>query len=516
MIFWSQKMERLRVRQVIPGLRYQELVAARIIPPLVDHLRRYPMVASTKTFKYPLFVHKVKGYSYYGVMMEQLLRYTMRRSSYNLNLILDQVLVEIEPMWGPSPFPREALLKHVPTMVNITKAIRAAWEELASHWGSEPQYEQELAWQKLEGHPDIVTARAVLDVKTSGNFLKDKMPIESSLQVLAYYALARASGHSIQWAGLVLPFQACIVTFDLTRWDWRPFMQLLQHRIGVMTRVVEQPDLRTVLSLSLSPTQPRIGSHLRYDKDKFTQALADYGSTRPGYPCQMFLQPNQSKDTTTNKISAATLDEAASIIAAYGLKFFTHAPYVFNLCADLNDPTKKWRAPGLKVELEKTARLGGHGVVVHTGKFKELPLYEALSNMEALVRECAPFATPECPLLLETPAGQATETLCTVEELGRFMTRVTAGNEAQTSSLGLCIDTAHVWGAGYDPMDYILQMERDFPQVRIVLIHFNDSRVERGSFRDAHAPPGKGFIGAHSMSLVAQWATARGVEMVHE
>ena len=106
-------------------------------------------------------------------------------------------------------------------------------------------------------------------------------------------------------------------------------------------------------------------------------------------------------------------------------------------------------------------------------------------------------------LLLETMAGKGSEIGGRFEELAAIIERVELRDK-----VGVCLDTCHVWDAGYDiagDLDGVLR-ERD--QVvgldRLRAIHLNDSLNPCGARKDRHARIGEGFIGFEALSAVTR------------
>ena len=95
------------------------------------------------------------------------------------------------------------------------------------------------------------------------------------------------------------------------------------------------------------------------------------------------------------------------------------------------------------------------------------------------------------------------------EELANFY------NQVVSPKLGICVDTCHVYSAGFQPFDYIQRVEEIAPGA-IRLLHFNDSRYYLGSRCDAHARIGSGCIGIIELFKVANWAIKNNVPMVRE
>ena len=125
------------------------------------------------------------------------------------------------------------------------------------------------------------------------------------------------------------------------------------------------------------------------------------------------------------------------------------------------------------------------------------------------------FATDKCPLLLETPAGKGTQQLVYIEEFIDFFTNIIAKNDCK-NKLKICIDTCHIYSAGYNPIDYLEKWKEQVNLESIALVHFNDSKHDRGSRKDKHAYPGDGYIGHQTMNNVANWLIEHDIPMVIE
>lgn len=119
--------------------------------------------------------------------------------------------------------------------------------------------------------------------------------------------------------------------------------------------------------------------------------------------------------------------------------------------------------------------------------------------------------TPEqtTTVLLETMAGKGSEVGRSFEELRAIIDRVELSDK-----LGICLDTCHVWDAGYDIAGDLDGVLEKFDHViglnRLCAVHFNDSMNDRGSHKDRHACIGEGKIGLDAMRRVATHPAAFG------
>jgi deoxyribonuclease-4 len=133
-----------------------------------------------------------------------------------------------------------------------------------------------------------------------------------------------------------------------------------------------------------------------------------------------------------------------------------------------------------------------------------------MENQRAnLLRAAAAAATPECPILLETPAGQGPETLQTWEEFFEFV------NSLNDERIRVCIDTCHIFACGHEPISYTIRAVHSWPGL-VQLIHYNDSLVPKGARLDRHAFMGAGHIGLEAMKKIAEIAAAEDIPCVIE
>ena len=153
--------------------------------------------------------------------------------------------------------------------------------------------------------------------------------------------------------------------------------------------------------------------------------------------------------------------------------------------------------------------MGASGVVVHVGKSATTGADAGLANQRRNLQLAASYATAECPLLLETPAGQGTETLRSWEEFFGLLL------EINDPRLRACVDTCHVFACGHDPVVYVQRALAECPGM-VKLIHYNDSEGVRGSCVDRHALVGGGHIGMKPMGAIAEAAWAANVPCVIE
>ncbi|CAN5403828.1 deoxyribonuclease IV [soil metagenome] len=180
----------------------------------------------------------------------------------------------------------------------------------------------------------------------------------------------------------------------------------------------------------------------------------------------------------------------------------SHDTYLVNLAHESEETaTKSYDC--LKGEIERCAGYGISFVVSHMGATKDRPKEEATKVVaEAAVRMLG--ETPDSvTLLMETTAGQGSSMHARFEEIAA--TLEAAGNPKR---LAVCLDTCHIFAAGYDIRDdegYARTFE-EFDRLiglgRLKVIHCNDSLKALGSRVDRHAPLGEGLIGPRAFQLL--------------
>jgi deoxyribonuclease-4 len=174
----------------------------------------------------------------------------------------------------------------------------------------------------------------------------------------------------------------------------------------------------------------------------------------------------------------------------------SHASYLINLASGNPELWEK-SVDGMVVELQRAEQLGIAYVVVHpgahTGQTEQQGVDTVIRAIDEVHRRADGIAAQ---LLLEATAGQGTCLGCRFEHLSAMIT----GAE-QPQRLGICVDTCHLFAAGYplsERSDYLRtfrELERIVGLDRIKAFHLNDSKKEFGSRVDRHAHIGRGKLG---------------------
>ena len=173
---------------------------------------------------------------------------------------------------------------------------------------------------------------------------------------------------------------------------------------------------------------------------------------------------------------------------------FLHAIYLLNPAAP-NTELREKSISSIISYLHWGKRLGAQGVVIHLGSSSGTTREEAEKNLVNSVKT-ALDNTDEVPVLLETSAGTKNSLGSTFDDLARILYKI-----GDTKRAAICLDTAHIWAAGYDlsSEDAVNQTFEEFDQKigldKLKLIHANDTNVRIGGGRDRHENIGEGIIG---------------------
>jgi deoxyribonuclease-4 len=201
-----------------------------------------------------------------------------------------------------------------------------------------------------------------------------------------------------------------------------------------------------------------------------------------------------------------------------------HASYLINLAATDPGILERSRA-ALADELERCARLGVEGLVVHPGAHlgagEEVGLERVAASLDAvldLVPETAqPGPWTATRVLLENTAGQGTV-------LGYRHAQLAAIRRASRhpGRLGFCLDTCHAFAAGYpvhEPAgldEWLAEVGETLGWERVGALHLNDSKQPFASRRDRHENVGRGALGSEPFARLLHDPRVAGTPMILE
>jgi deoxyribonuclease IV len=171
-----------------------------------------------------------------------------------------------------------------------------------------------------------------------------------------------------------------------------------------------------------------------------------------------------------------------------------HSAYLVNLVT-ASAALNKISVVMVANDLDVAARGGIEYVNTHLGSYGGEERRKGFARVCKTIAKLVKGAKPGPLLLLENAAGAGNLCGGTLEELGAILG--TVGSER----VGVCLDTAHAWAAGYAIADergvddFVRLIERHIGFERVRVLHLNDTEVELGAKRDRHWHVGKGKIG---------------------
>ena len=177
-------------------------------------------------------------------------------------------------------------------------------------------------------------------------------------------------------------------------------------------------------------------------------------------------------------------------------KIVAHAPYTLNACAakeNLRDFARETFADDLKRMEATPGNYYNFHPGSHVGQGIEVGIQKIAEVLNAVLTE-----DQTTTVLLETMSGKGSEVGSHFEELRAIMDLV-----EKRDKLGICLDTCHVYDAGYDivhDLDGVLdEFDRILGLELLRTIHLNDSLMPFGSRKDRHAVIGEGEIGLEAL-----------------
>jgi deoxyribonuclease-4 len=188
-------------------------------------------------------------------------------------------------------------------------------------------------------------------------------------------------------------------------------------------------------------------------------------------------------------------DEFQAALALTGVEVtIAHDSYLINL-ASPDEALRRKSIESFVCELRRCAALGLTYLVSHPGNYMDDRESGIARNADAIAESLA-RAPGDTVLCLETTAGSGTSLGATFEELADTIERVP---EPLRSRIGVCVDSCHIYSAGYDLVgtydDVWTRFEGVLGWPRLRVMHLNDSKTPFASRRDRHALIGFGSLG---------------------
>lgn len=192
-------------------------------------------------------------------------------------------------------------------------------------------------------------------------------------------------------------------------------------------------------------------------------------------------------------LDTADIEAYLDFAAKNGIaQILAHAPYTMNACAKDAD-LRKFVYETMCDDLSRLEYLPNGMYNFHPGSHVKQGVEVGIDYIAQMLNRINEKGY-KTTILLETMAGKGTEVGRNFEELAAIIEKV-----EDTSRLGVCLDTCHVFDAGYDIVNDLEGVLQQFDEVigieRLKAIHLNDSKNQLGSHKDRHEKIGEGQIG---------------------
>ena len=189
-------------------------------------------------------------------------------------------------------------------------------------------------------------------------------------------------------------------------------------------------------------------------------------------------------------------------------KILAHAPYTLNGCS-ADESTRQFATEMMADDLERLKYLPTSLYNFHPGSHVKQGVDVGINYIvEMLNKVLKPEHTTI--VLLETMAGKGTEVGRTFEEIAEIISRVELKEK-----MGVCLDTCHVYDAGYDIVNDLDGVLEEFDRIigldRLHAIHLNDSKNPFKSHKDRHEKIGEGEIGFEAIKRIINHPKLRNI-----
>ncbi len=233
---------------------------------------------------------------------------------------------------------------------------------------------------------------------------------------------------------------------------------------------------------------------------------------------QIFSHNPQSwKVSPISSISLRDIEEFKRRRRKAGISpLFIHIPYLINLAS--GDDRLWQRSVSTYIEdIKQADSLGAEYFVTHLGNHKGRGEDFGIKRFSLGLNRALEEAQPKLMILLENTAGSGSALGYNFEHLGRIIENV-----KEKEKIGICLDTCHVYAAGYDirskkALNEVLDKIEEFVGLsRLKMIHLNDSKRELGSRVDRHEHIGKGEIGIRGFKAIVNHSRLKNLTFILE
>ena len=189
-------------------------------------------------------------------------------------------------------------------------------------------------------------------------------------------------------------------------------------------------------------------------------------------------------------------------------KILAHAPYTLNACSK-DESTREFALQMMEDDLKRMEYLPNNLYNFHPGSHVKQGTEAGIEFIAELLNKVLK-KEQTTKVLLETMAGKGTEVGRSFEEIAEIISKVELKEH-----MGVCLDTCHVYDAGYDIVNDLDKVLDEFDKIigldRLYAIHLNDSKNPFSSHKDRHEKIGEGFIGLEAITRIINHPKLRNI-----
>ncbi|MGL5733194.1 MAG: deoxyribonuclease IV [Metamycoplasmataceae bacterium] len=249
----------------------------------------------------------------------------------------------------------------------------------------------------------------------------------------------------------------------------------------------------------------KLGSHISFKSPNYLAGAAEEAISYGANTMMIYLgaPQNTNRIPTEKYLFEEYKEKYSSIIKPQDI--VVHAPYIVNP----SNPSKSdFAIRFLSDELKRMNYIGAKYLVLHPGASLDFGKDAALKSLVESLKKIL-SNTKDAEIVLETMSGKGTEVGSNLEELKIVIEQI------NSPRLGICLDTCHLWDAGYDlknDLEGFVQKLKDLDLLKWVkVIHLNDSKNDLSSHKDRHENIGKGFLGTEALKKFMHHPAFEGV-----
>ena len=240
----------------------------------------------------------------------------------------------------------------------------------------------------------------------------------------------------------------------------------------------------------------RIGCHLSSAKGYL--AMGKEAVTIGANTFQFFTR--NPRGGRAKELDLADIEAYLEFAKVQGIgQILAHAPYTLNACSK-DQGLRQFAYETMCDDLNRLQYLPEAMYNFHPGSHVKQGVEQGLAYIVELLNRINEQER-KTVILLETMAGKGSEVGQSFEELQTILEKV-----EDSRLLGVCLDTCHVFDAGYDIVHSLEDVLEEFDKIigleRLMAVHLNDSKNVRGSHKDRHEKIGEGQIGLEAFGRI--------------